>query len=467
MNLLQFLLVLKAQYKVIAVVFLITVISTLIFNLLSPKSYVATTSVLLNYKGMDPVTGVVLPAQLMPGYMATQSDIITSHNVAAKVVERLGIANSPQAQEQFQDATKGQGTIQDWYADLLLRKLDIKPSRESAVIQISFRAVEPNFAAAVANAFAETYIQTSVQLKVEPAQRATGYFSGQVKALRDNLEKAQQKLSKYQQDNGITSVVETLDVENSRLNELSSQLSMAQSLAINSTSRRNNALSNAGDSPDVALNPVIQSLRIDAARAESKLADLSQRVGANHPQYVSANAEFQKIKGQLQDEIRRASNNISGSATISQQSEAGLRTQVDLQKKKVLQLNGMRGEFSLLQKDVETAQAAMDAVNQRLSLTSIEGQSNQSDIAILNPAVAPLQASSPKILINFLLSIFMGTIFGIGLGFIVEMLNRKVRSREDIVDLLEVPVFAVIEGKPAKTKLALLLADKRKLLPGT
>ena len=57
--------------------FLVVVLTTIIVNLfVLPKSYTATTSLVLNYKGMDPVTGAVLPAQLMPGYMATQTDII-------------------------------------------------------------------------------------------------------------------------------------------------------------------------------------------------------------------------------------------------------------------------------------------------------------------------------------------------------------------------------------------------------
>ena len=137
MNLLQFFLILKARYKVIIVTFLVTVISATVVTLLLPKSYSATTSLLMNYKGMDPVTGVILPAQLMPGYMATQVDIIQSRNIALKVVEQLGLAKSEQAQEQFQEATQGKGDINNWLADLLLKKLDVRPSKESSVIEIS------------------------------------------------------------------------------------------------------------------------------------------------------------------------------------------------------------------------------------------------------------------------------------------------------------------------------------------
>ncbi|MEZ0318323.1 MAG: chain length determinant protein EpsF [Methylophilaceae bacterium] len=465
MNLLQFLLILKARYKVILVTFLITVLTAIIVTLLLPRSYSATTSLLLNYKGMDPVTGMVLPAQLMPGYMATQSDIINSRNIALKVVDQLGLAKSEQAQEQFQESGKGKGDINNWLADLLLKKLDVKPAKESSLISITFTSVEPNFAAVVANSFAENYQQTSVQLKIEPAQKAAGYFGQQIKTLRDNLEQAQTRLSKYQEDKGITNPEQSLDVESMRLNELSTQLSLIQASSIDAQSRQSAMRKNASDSPDVAINPIVQTLRIDAARAETKLAELSQRLSPNHPQYQAAETELAKIKSQLQLEISRASNSISSTASINQQREAELRAQVELQKKRVLELNRTRDEMTVMKKDVETAQRAMDAVTQRFSQTSIEGQSNQSDIAILNPAIPPGSPSSPRVLLNIAFAIVMGTILGIGFGFVAELADRRVRSKEDIANILEVPVFAVIEATSRKKPQSLLANQMQKLLP--
>ena len=464
MNILQFFLILKARYKIIIITFLITVISATIVTLLLPKSYSAATSLLMNYKGMDPVTGVILPAQLMPGYMATQVDIIQSRNIALKVVEQLGLAKSEQAQVQFQEATQGQGNINNWLADLLLKKLEVRPSKESSVIEVSFNAADPNFAAAVANAFAENYQSTSVQLKVVPAQKAAGYFGQQVKILRDNLEVAQARLAKYQQEKGITNPEQTYDVESMRLNELSSQLSAVQAATIDAQSRKASAQRNASDSPDVAMSPVIQSLKIDTTRAETKLAELGQRLGKNHPQYQSAESEVNKLKAQLREETQHVSNSITGTANINYQRESDLRAQVGLQKTKVLQLNSLRDQMGVLQKDVETAQKGMDAVTQRFSQTTIESQSNQSDIAILNPAIAPLNSNSPKIFFNILLSIFVGTLLGLGLGLLAELVDRRVRSRQDIADILEVPVFAVIQGKSEKMSTNLLIRQTQKLL---
>lgn len=130
MNLHQFLLLLRARRKLILSTLLATILLALGWSLVQSKTYTATTSVLLNYKGVDPLTGLTMPGQLLPGYMATQIDIISSKNVALRVVDRLRLATNPAVISQFQEATDGRGTVRDWLADLLLRKLDIKPSRE-------------------------------------------------------------------------------------------------------------------------------------------------------------------------------------------------------------------------------------------------------------------------------------------------------------------------------------------------
>lgn len=449
MSLLQVLLILKARYKVALVTFLAIVGLTTVGSLIWPKTYKSTAYLLLNNKGLDPVTGLTLPAQLLPGYMATQIDIIESPRVANKVVEKLGLANSDVAKSNYQEAVDGKSDIDivSWLAGNLLQNVEAKPSKESSIIELSFKSSDSKFAAIVANAFAEAYMEASIQLKVEPSQKAAVYFTEQIKTLRDNLNNAQDKLSKYQQEMGFTSIDERMDVETARLNELSSQLSAAQAQSIDSASRSYNANTNGSASPDVAQSPIVQSIKIDISRAEAKLADISQRVNHNHPEYIAASSELDKLNSQLKDEISRTSASIKNSAVISKQREADLREQVALQKQKVLELNRMRSQLTVLQKDVENSQMAINAVTQRFSQVNLEGQSNQSDIAILNPAIPTIKANSPKFLLNILISFFIGSIAGITFAFLAELKDRRVRSKDDLSDILEVPIFSVESGK--------------------
>ncbi|HZV67552.1 MAG TPA: chain length determinant protein EpsF [Telluria sp.] len=454
MNVHQFLLILLARKKIILTTLLVTVLLALGYSLIQNKTYKATASVLLNYKGVDPLTGLTMPGQLLPGYMATQIDIITSKNVALRVVDRLGLATNAGVVEQYRTATDGRGTnVRDWLADLLLKKLEIVPSRESSVVEVSFKGADPGFVSAVANAFAEEYQKISVQLKTEPMKKASSYFNEQTKLLRDNVETAQARLSKYQQEKGIVSLDNTrVDVELQRLNDLSAQLVQAQNQAMEANSRQRMATGSAVDSPDVANNSLIQNLRVGLAQAEAKFADTSQRLSRNHPQYMASKAEVDKMRSDLRTAMGTVSRSVGNNAEVLRQRENELRSALAAQKVKVLELNRARDELGVLLKDLDSAQRAFDAASQRFSQTKIEAQSEQSDISILNPAVPPLEPSGPRILFNTLISVLLGTILGVGLSMLIEMLNRPIRSVSDMKDVLGIPVLGTIEWRQPRRR---------------
>lgn len=456
MNFSQVILILLARKRVIFLTLLVTVSTTTLVSLLLPKTYTANAAVLVDFKGVDPITGLVLPAQLLPGYMATQVDIITSHNVALKVVDRLKLTEIPLVIEQFNDATEGLGSIRDWLADALLENLEVTPSRESSVINVEYSGTDPQFAAELANAFVWAYIQTNLELKVEPARNQVAWFEEQLKGLQSAVEDAQKKLSDYQQQTGITALDERLDVENARLAELSSQLVAAQAQTYDSVTRERqitaaSAKGKLGELPEILSNSLIQSLKGELARAEGKLAEASERVDKNHPQYQSAQAEVQNLRQKIAAEIQTARGSIVSVATQARQREDELKRALAEQKAHVLELKRHRDQIALLTRGVETAQRAFDNASLRGDQLRLESQRNQTEVAVLNPAVPPIKHSKPRLILNIALSIFMGTLLGVGFGFLMEMLDRRIRSDDDVVEGLGLPVLAAIAAAPTRT----------------
>lgn len=450
MNFTQFLLILRARYRIILLTLIVVVAATVTVALLLPKTYTATTSLVLSYRGTDPVTGLTLPSQLMPGYMATQIDIIKSKTVALKVVDDLRLTDSPVVRQQFIDATGNRGTARDWLANLLSNNIDVEPSRDSGVLNISFKGSDPQFAATMANAFATAYQNTAVQLKIDPSQKASTYLTAQIKVLRDNFETAQRRLSKYQQENNIDDADNRLDIETARLNELSSQLVAVQGLSIDASSRQKQTQLNANESPDVLSNSLVQSLRGNLLAAEAKFAEISQRLSPNHPQYESAKTEVDKLRANLNQQIGLASAGVTSNARIQQQRESQIISAMAQQRDKVMSLNLARDELKLLANEVQAAQRAYDAASNRSMQSNLEARSTQSDVAVLNEAVAPLSPTGPKVMLMTLLSIFLGSMLGLGLGIVAEIIDRRVRSTRDLIDVLNVPVLGVLQRDEPK-----------------
>ncbi|MEO6148224.1 MAG: chain length determinant protein EpsF [Sulfuriferula sp.] len=441
----QFWIILRARYKLVLAALLITVGTVFVISLSLPKTYMATNTLVLNYKGTDPLTGQAPPAQVMDNYMATQVNIVESENAAMKVVAALKMDQQASAIQQFKAETGGHGDIRNWLGKRLLRNLDVTPVRNSSVLNITYTSTDPVLAATVANAFAAQYQALVVQLTVAPLQQASGFFTQQLKTLQNNLESAQRKLSKYQQNKGIVSVDSRLDVETARLNDLSNQLVTAQGQAMEAGSRQRMAQgNNANESPDVAGNPLIQSLKINLGNAESKFSEISQRLNKNHPQYQAAKAEVDQLRADLNRQIHITSSSVGNNARILQQHESEIRAALAAQKSKVLTLNRSRDDMGILNKEVENAQLAYQAAAQRYSQVQLQGQSTQSDVAILNPATVPTFPSGPKIRFYTMASLILGAMLGLGLALLVEMLDRRVRSADDLTRLLHVPVLGEI-----------------------
>lgn len=440
----QFFSILRARWWVALLVLLITSGTTLAVSLMLPKQYSATATVLVDFKP-DPISSVVYGGLMTPALMATQVDIIKSDRVANRVVANLKLSDNPQLRQQWLDATKGEGSFENWLADTFQKQMDVVPSRESSVISVSYRAQDPRFAAALANAFVQAYIDTALQLRVDPARQYSSFFEVRSKEAREALERAQSKVSAFQKENGIIANDERLDVENARLNELSSQFTALQAVSAESSSRQAEALGSQADRlQEVMNNGIVSQLKADINRSEARMQELSTRLGDAHPQVQELRASLADMRTRLDAETRKVTGGVSLSNTINLRRVGEIRASLEAQRLKVLRMKSVRDEGAVLQRDVENAQRAYDAVLQRFTQTNLEGQTTQSNINMLAQAVAPSQPSSPKIALNFWLSAFLGSLLGIATALLLELRDRRVRSIDDVVAALELPVLGIM-----------------------
>lgn len=439
MNLQQFLLILRARYKV-ALLLLVSTVAIAIPVIQSlPRQYTATTSLVVDVRPQDPIS-----AMMMPSSRATHEDIIKSDRVAQKVVKTLKLDEDAKLKQRWLEAAGGEGKLQVWLTDLLQRGLSVTPSRrDSNILSIEYNAADPAFAAAVANAFAQAFIDIMVELKVEPAKQYARWFGDQSKVLRENLEKAQAQLSQFQQQKGIIVKEEMLDSEMARLTALNAQLTAVQTEASVARSRER---SGGGGSmlPEVQQSGVIQNLRGEIARQETRLKDAGFNLGSNHPQYKRMQAELAELKANLVAETRHLTSSFSASGSVGRDREKELNAAIEAQKKKLLELRSERDQLAVLQRDVDAAQNAYDGVARRYSQASLESQATQTNVFQLTPADAPLEPSSPKILRYTLMAIVLGAMLGFGAAFGLELLDRRVRCVDDLAEMLQMPVLGVI-----------------------
>ena len=406
----QFLSVLWARKWVAFFVFALTVGTTVAVSLMLPKKYTATAELVIELKS-DPLGGAIFANMASASYMATQVDILLSERVARRVVSNLRLNENEQIRQQWLEATQGQSPIESWLATSLRDSLNVLPSRESSLIHVSYTSPDPRFAAALANAFVQGYLDTTLDLRVDPARQYSSFFDSRAKELREGLEQAQARVSSFQREKGIIASDERLDIETARLQELSSQLVALQSITAESSSRQALARGDSADQlPEVLTSGLVSGLRGDVTRAEARLQELNSRLGDNHPQVIEARASIAELRSRMQAESRRVSGGASVANTINRQREAEIRGSLEAQRVKVLRMKSLRDDGAVLIKDVENAQRAYDQVLARRNQTSLESQTTQTNAQPLAQATIPVSPSAPKIALNTTLSIVVGAL---------------------------------------------------------
>lgn len=436
----QIFLILFAHRYAAALVFVLVALSGLTYTWITPKSYQATTDLLVDSR-TDPIAGVVNTGG---NYIATQIAILQSERVAIGVVKRLGVANNPALVAQWQEATQGKVPLENFYANFLRIGLMAEPLRGSNVIRLTFQGADPKFATAVVNTYAQAYVDLVIDLRVEPVRQYADWFEDRLKTLRGNVETAQNNLSEYQREKGIVGNDQRADVESQRLDALLAQLVALQGENIAISSRQKTSSDEL--SPDVQASTVVQSVRGELNRAESRLTEISINLGPMHPQRVQLEAQVAELKQQLAKEITRVSGGSKVAKTTAGLRESELRASIDAQKERVLSLRAERDRVAVLTQEVEAANRIYESVLTRSNQLNLEKQSDQANVSILSPAVepsAPYKPNIPKYLAATLLGALAGAI-GAALG--LELLNRKVRVMEDIA-IDDVPVLGIIERR--------------------
>ncbi|MBX9717249.1 MAG: hypothetical protein K2X36_00190, partial [Microbacteriaceae bacterium] len=411
---------------------------------LTPKQYTAKASVLLDVKSTDPIAGAAMQALAIGHYMATQADVLRSERVISSALRSLGMDQDPELTARWTRETDGQGEMIDWLAESVLKRFEVLPSRESNVITVAYSARTREDAAKIVNAILAAYVATAIDLRTEPAKQYSSFFDARAKELRLAVERAQERLSAYQREGEVVATDERLDVENNRLADLSSQLVTAQTAAAEANSRNILSSNNADSMPEVQANPMIANLRTRLSDKRLELTTLMAKYGERHPAVTALRSDIEQVRSQLDAETNKVLRGMSLNNNAIQGKAAQIQAALEAQRAKVLQLKSQRDRAVVLKRDLENAERIYSDAVSNTSRSSLESQATQTNVSILQRASVPARASSPKVIRNVAVSVFLGLLLGVATAIVRELRDRRLRSDDDVALLLGQPLFGVL-----------------------
>jgi len=481
--------VLTSRALLILLTAVLTVVVALLVTLRQPKLYTAEAVVLVEYN--DPASsagGQAAQNRYQPDYMQTQLGILTSRRVADQAVTRVIGDGFPLSSivkiSEGDDLRPDPNLIQS----LVIKAAELIPGVEpdpaiiqnlpepstlgpdddrnratyqllsgvsarldnSRLMNIVYTASDPGLSASVANAFADSFVQTRLELSRDPARQTADWFEGQLAELRGAVENAQRKLSEYQQEKQIVSSDNRVDVEIAHLNALTSQLVAAQAEVATSDSRYaqlDSVLRNGQGSdtmPEIISNRVIQDLKVALVRKRSELSELSATFGEKHPNFLNIRAEVSQLEASLDAEMAAILQGVKSQRDVAQNRERSLQQALATQKAKLLNIRSSRDDLPVLMNEVENAQRNYEEALRDSQKFTLLGRLDQTNALVLTRASAPRRPSSPRLLRNLGAALVSGLILGLLCAFLLEVSNRRVRHSDDLEFGEAGPVLAEI-----------------------
>jgi len=458
--------VFSRRWKLFAAVAISIFTLAVVYTVRQQPVYTASASVLIDAQKVQlfsPNTSEALDGGASPDSNAvdTQVEVMRSRAVADWVVRSLNLDNDPAFRPRpgrhglgaiiaranpanNKPATLSAAAIHKQVIDTLLGPLDVKRVGTSYIIQLSYTNGSPYRAAAIANAFAQGYLNDSVETKSAVTREASGLLSSRLVELGNTAAQDNTAVQQYKIAHGLMSASGTTLTEQ-EISNYNEQLATARTQAAEDEARLRTAqaqLAHGSTGEDVgeALNsPVIQSLRSQRAQASGQVAELSARYGPRHPDMMKAQRQLADIDGEIRQEIERIISNLQAKVDVSRQRAASVAQTLQGAQGTLAVNNRAQVGLTELEQKAAASQALYDAYLNRFKETSTQEGTEQSGARIVSRADVPTVQSAPKVGLYLVFGAILAFGAGVGAIFVGEVLDTGLMTADDVEQRLGVP----------------------------
>ncbi len=408
-------------------------------------------------------------------FYPTQYEIIRSAAVARKVVEELNLTENPLFNRNVKERSLGlmdviRGTLGRIFsgddtpspegleppdptaalAGVVQAGLSVEPVKDSQITRIHYVSPDPRFAAAVANAVAQAYIDISLDIKMGASKEAVRWLTKKIDEQREKLDESERALQEYTRKHDIIEIENRDTITPRKIQEVSVQLVEAETKrreleALSRQLRKAAAGTDILETMSVVMNDsIIRSLRSEEISLSKKIEEMSKKYGPKHPQMIRLKADMEALVNQKREETRRVLASVERDLDYARAREASFRELLEKTKGEALALQERSVQYNVLKRQVLSNQQVHDALLKRLNETSVTSDVQSSSVTIIDRAAVPRGPISPRKGRNLLLAIIVGLFGGVGAAFFLEYLDRTLKTPDDVEERLGVPFLGLV-----------------------
>jgi capsular exopolysaccharide synthesis family protein len=370
-----------------------------------------------------------------PQFIATEMRLMENRAVAERAVARLG--GPPKGHSATDEALK------------VLQSVDVTPVRGTNLVELSVIAPTAARAAQVANAFAESYIDWKLAVKSHAVDQTSEFLTQQIAETRKSLDTKEQQLLAYGKKKGIlTDPRGNVDIQS--LEALNQGMTNALADRFASEAKLHEAQASSTRSLTAA-NPLVAQLQSDLARMERDYAQRQAIYKPDFPAMVQLKEQIESTRKHLASVMKETAAASRDSARAEWQAavrrEESLKTALANQRSQALAETADLAQYNALKSEVDTQRALLEALMKRSAETEVLARMQGeriSNVRIVESALPPARPFKPSYPKNAAAALAFGLLLGLGFAAAAEYMDRSLRTREDVAQVLKLPVLAAI-----------------------
>jgi succinoglycan biosynthesis transport protein ExoP len=336
-------------------------------------------------------------------FMATQQGLLQADTILRPVAERYNLLEREHQLRRFwfwRYSREKEVAIRS--APIVLRHLKVERNPNTYLLTITYRDTNPQVAANVANAIADSYLREIFETRTREAGRLTSSMERQLIDLKQKMESTHNALMVYQRDLGTADPEQKTSVLVARLQALNTENSVAQADRIAKEAVYREAKD--GSLPEVEVSGQSSDLSKDVEKlqiAKANLALVGATYGDKHPEYRKAAAQVEEASAALDESRRNVFSRIGVDYRQTLVRERMLSAAVAETKQQVDDLTSQSFDYLQLKHEADTAERVYEDLFAKIKQSGINSELQNNIIRLADsarPAARPVFPNWPLII---------------------------------------------------------------------
>ncbi len=450
---------------IVGAVVAVGIVIAIALTLLSTPIYRATASLQINQQSstilqgadVQPITAISDTSR----FLETQSRVLKSRSLASRVVDNLKLAGDngflaamgARTSSAQGDATMVVAQRRETIIALLLQNLTIELPISSRVADISFQSPDAKLAARVANTYANSYIQETLDGRMGASHYAREFLKQQIAESRLRLERSEQDLIAYANQSGVIDTAQSggdgapsaPSLSAANLVAFNGAYAQARSLRIQAEEKWRRAQQTSPMAlPEVLADETVQGLVRTRAEKRASLDQLRERYVADYPQIGQAAANVAGLTRAIDAQVSVIREAIRQSYQLALSQEASLITNVADAQRTALTDQAKRIRYNVLKNEVETNRTFHNTLLQRSREIGAAAGMTLNNISIVDEAQEPRTPVYPRPIRTIAIALFLSIAAAIILVLLKEAFRDVIHAPHDMSDKLGLPLLGTI-----------------------